>query len=146
MMESEETEDPYDNRFFWCFFALNNGKIINLFLAENYKNKKIRDIDYDFQYPKEELKTGKTHEYKFGNAEPNTREFSNEFFDWFDNLSTVKNLKENKELHVFNGGGPTKDEINIVKSFYDKNLLKKREKKTNLVFIKASLINERKVL
>ena len=29
MMESEETEDPYDNRFFWCFFALNNGKIIN---------------------------------------------------------------------------------------------------------------------
>ena len=57
MMESEETEGPYDNSFFWCFFALNNGKIINLFLAENYKNKKIRDIDYDFQYPKEELKT-----------------------------------------------------------------------------------------
>ena len=146
MMESEETEDPYDNRFFWCFFELNNGKIINLFLAENYKNKKITDIDYDFQYPKEELKTGKIHEYKFGNAEPNTREFSNEFFDWFDNLSPIKNLKENKKLHTFNGGDPTKEEIKCIKNFYDKNLLKKREKKTNLVFIKASKINPKKNL
>ena len=42
MMENEETEDPYDNRFFWCFFELNNGKIINLFLAK-YKMAK-RDL------------------------------------------------------------------------------------------------------
>ena len=137
-MESGESDDPYDNRFFWCFLELNNGKIINLFLAENYKNKKIRDIGYEFYYPKEELKTGKIHEYKFGNAKPNTREFSNEFFDWFDNLSPIKNLKENKELHSFNGGGPTKEEIKTVKSFYDKNLFKKREKATNCIFVKTS--------
>ena len=135
MMESGESDDPYDNRFFWCFLELNNGKIINLFLAENYKNKKIRDIGYEFYYPKEELKTGKIHEYKFGNAKPNTREFSNEFFNWFDNLSPVKNLKENKELHVFNGGGPAKEEIKCVKSFYDKSLFKKRETPTKTISV-----------
>ena len=134
-MASEKTEDPYDNRFFWCFFELNNGKIINLFLAENHKNKKIKDIDYDFQYSKEELKTGKIHEYKFGNAEPNTREFSNEFFDWFDKLSPVKNLKENKELHNFKGGGPTKQEIKCVKKFYNKTILKTREAATNTLVL-----------
>jgi hypothetical protein len=42
-MESEKSDDPYDNRFFWCFFKLNNGKIIDLFLAENYKNKPSRE-------------------------------------------------------------------------------------------------------
>ena len=133
MMESEESDDPYDNRFFWCFFELNNGKIIDLFLAENFKNKKLKDIGYEFDYPKEELKTGQVHEYKFGNAEPNTREFSNEFFDWFDNLSPIKKLKENKELHTFNGGGPTKEEISIVKSFYDENLFEIRETPTKTI-------------
>ena len=132
-MESEESDDPYDNRFFWCFFELNNGKIIDLFLAENFKNKKLKDIGYEFDYPKEELKTGQVHEYKFGNAEPNTREFSNEFFDWFDNLSPIKKLKENKELHTFNGGGPTKEEISIVKSFYDENLFEIRETPTKTI-------------
>ena len=39
MIESEESEDPYDNRFFWCFFKLSNGKIIDLQLVENLKNK-----------------------------------------------------------------------------------------------------------
>ena len=133
MMESEESDDPYDNRFFWCFFELNNGKIIDLFLAENYKNKKIKDIGYEFYYPKEELKTGKVHEYKFGNANPNTGEFSNEFFNWFDNCSPIKNLKKNKKLHIFNGGGPTKEEIKCVKSFYDKTILKTRNIATNTI-------------
>lgn len=135
MMESEELDnDPYDNRFFFAFFELNNKHTVEIMLIENYKNKKIRNIDYQFYYPKEELKTGKIHEYKFGNAKPNTREFSNEFFDWFDNLSPIKKLKENKKLHNFNGGGPTKEEVKCVKNFYDKNLFNKREKGTNIVF------------
>ena len=135
MMESEELDnDPYDNRFFFAFFELNNKHTVEIMLIENYKNKKIRNIDYQFYYPKEELKTGKIHEYKFGNAKPNTREFSNEFFDWFDNLSPIKKLKENKKLHNFNGGGPTKEEVKCVKNFYDKNLFNTREKGTNIVF------------
>ena len=111
------------------------GIVVGLFLAENYKNKKLKDIGYEFDYPKEELKTGQVHEYKFGNAEPNTRAFSNEFFEWFDNLSPIKKLKENKELHTFNGGGPTKKEISIVKSFYDENILKKREDATPTIIL-----------
>jgi hypothetical protein len=95
MMESEESEDPFSNNFFWCFFELNNKEIINLQLVENLKNNKIIDIDYEFYYAKEELKTGQVHEYKFGKAKPNTREFSNEFFEWFNNLSPIKDLKEN---------------------------------------------------
>ena len=135
MMESEELDnDPYDNKFFFAFFELNNKHTVEIMLIENYKNKKIRNIDYQFYYPKEELKTGKIHEYKFGNAKPNTREFSNEFFDWFDNLSPIKKLKENKKLHNFNGGGPTKEEVKCVKNFYDKNLFNTREKGTNIVF------------
>ena len=139
MMESEEGDDPYDNRFFWSFFELNNKEIVNLILIENLKDKKIRNVDYQFYYPKEELKTGKIHEYKFGNAKPNTREFSNEFFDWFDNQSPINKLKENKKLHIFNGGGPTYEEIKCVKKFYDKNLFNSRQKGTNIVFTQAPL-------
>ena len=139
MMESEELDnDPYDNRFFWAFFELNNKETVSLMLIENLKNKRITNIDYEFHYPKEELITGKIHEYKFGNAKPNSREFSNEFFDWFDNLSPIKKLKENKKLHNFNGGGPTKEEQKCVKNFYDNYLFKKREKATNLVFLKTT--------
>ena len=126
MIESGESEDPYDNRFFWCFFELSNGKIIDLQLVENLKNKKIRDISYEFFYAKEELKTGHIHEYKFGNAKPNTREFSNEFFDWFDNLSPIKDLKDNREW-------PTKDEEKCVKEFYDKNILKNKEVPSKII-------------
>ena len=56
MMESEESEEPFSNNFFWCFFELNNKEIINLQLVENLKNNKIIDIDYEFYYAKEELK------------------------------------------------------------------------------------------
>ena len=44
-----------------------------------------------------------------------------------------KNLKENKKLHTFNGGGPTKEEIKCVKSFYDKTILKTRNIATNTI-------------
>ena len=79
ILESEENEDPFSNNFFWCFFELNNKETINLQLVENLKNNKIIDIDYEFYYAKEVLKTGQVHEYKFGKAKPDTREFSNEF-------------------------------------------------------------------
>ena len=131
MIESGESEDPYDNRFFWCFFELSNGEIIDLQLVENLKNKKIRDISYDFSYAKEELKTGQIHEYKFGNAKPNTREFLNEFFDWFDANPPIKDCKE----LIW----PTKDEEKFVKDFFDKNILKTKEVQTNIINVCYSL-------
>ena len=49
MMESEESEDPYDNRFFWSFFELSNGEIIDLQFVENLTNGKVSSIDYFFK-------------------------------------------------------------------------------------------------
>ena len=125
VMCSEESKDPYDNKFFWSFFELNNGEIIDLNFTENLTNGKVTSIDYFFGYPKAELKTGEIIEYKFGNAKPNTREFSNEFFDWFDANPPIKDCKE-----VI---WPTKDEEKCVKEFFDKNILKTKEVATNIV-------------
>ena len=125
-MCSEESKNPYDNKFFWSFFELSNGKIVDLQFVENLTTGKVTSIDYFFGYAKSELKTGEIIEYKFGNAKPNTREFSNEFFDWFDNLSPIKYLKDNREW-------PTKEEEKCVKEFFDKNILKSRELQTNII-------------
>ncbi len=125
VMESEESKDPYDNRFFWSFFELNNGKIIDLNFTENLTNGVVTSIDYFLGYPKNELKTGKITEYKFGNAKPNTREFSNEFFNWFDACPPIKDCKELIR--------PTKDEKKCVKEFFDKNILKSKEVQTNII-------------
>ena len=128
MIESGESKDPYDNRFFRSFFELSNGEIIDLNFTENLTNGKVTSIDYFFGNPKAELKTGEIIEYKFGNAKPNTREFSNEFFDWFDANPPIKDCKE----LIW----PTKDEKKCVKEFFDKNILKTKEVATNIVNVK----------
>ena len=38
MHEREEDETPYNNKFYWCFFELNNGEIIDLHFTENLTN------------------------------------------------------------------------------------------------------------
>nr|AOE07717.1 hypothetical protein [uncultured bacterium] len=130
VLESEESEDPYDNRFFWSFFELNNGKTIELQLVENLKNNKITGISYEFYYAKQESKTGQIHEFKFGNSKPNSREFSNEFFDWFNNLLPAKDLKDNRKC-------PSSDEEKYIKDFFDKNILKSRTEATNTINLKT---------
>ena len=127
-MQSEESEDPYDNKFFWSFFELNNGEIIDLNFTENLENDKVWSIDYHFGYTKHELKNGEVIEYKFGNAKPNTKEISDEFFDWFDSNPPVKDLKK--------FCSPTKNEEKCVKEFFDKNILKTKEVATNIVNLK----------
>ena len=124
-MESEVSKTPYDNKFFWSFFELSNGKIIDLQFVENLTNGKVKSIDYFFGYAKSELKTGEIIEYKFGNSRPNTREFSNEFFDWFDATPPVKDCKE----LIW----PTKEEEKCVKDFFDKNILKIKEVPTKII-------------
>lgn len=56
-MCSEESKDPYDNKFFWSFFELSNGKIVDLQFVENLTKGKVTSIDYFFGYAKSELKT-----------------------------------------------------------------------------------------
>jgi hypothetical protein len=125
VIESEESEDPYGNRFFWSFFEVSNGKIIDLEFVENLKNGKVTSFDYFFGYPRAELKTGEIIEYKFGNAKPNTREFSNEFFDWFDANPPIKDCKE----LIW----PTKAEEKCIKEFFNKNILETKDVATNIV-------------
>ena len=125
IMCSEESKDPYDNKFFWSFFELSNGEIIDLNFTENLTNGKVTSIDYFFGHPKAELKSGEIIEYKFGNAKPNTREFSNEFFDWFDANPPIKDCKE----LIW----PTKEEEKCVKEFFDKHILKTKQVATNTV-------------
>tara|TARA_B100001093_G_C26821561_1_gene1012098 strand:- start:139 stop:306 length:168 start_codon:yes stop_codon:yes gene_type:complete len=47
-MCSEESKDPYDNKFFWSFFELSNRKIVDLQFVENLTNGKVTSIDYFF--------------------------------------------------------------------------------------------------
>ena len=124
-MESQEDETPYDNKFFWSFFELSNGKIIDLNFTENLTNGKVTSINYDISYSKSELKNGEIRIYKFGNAEPNTKEMSKEFFDWLDASPPVIDLKNNF--------APYEDEMKCVKDFFDKNILKTKEVQTNIV-------------
>ncbi len=127
-MKSKENQDPYDNRFFWSFYELNGGEVISLNFVENLTNGKVTSVDYSFGYPKYELKTGEIVKYKFGNAKPNTKEFSNEFFDWFDAAPAVKDCK--------NLIWPNNDEEKCVKDFFDKNILKTKYVATNVVNVK----------
>ena len=124
-MSSEKDETPYDHNFFWSFFELNNGEIIDLNFTENLKNGKVSSIDYHFGYTKHELINGEFIEYKFGNAKPNTKEISDEFFDWFDSNPPVK------DLNFF--CSPTKNEEKCVKEFFNKNILKNKEVSTNII-------------
>lgn len=125
-MESEENQTPYDNKFFWSFFELNNGEIIDLNFTENLKNGKASSIDYHFGYTKHELKNGEVIEYKFGNAKAiNKKEMYKEFFDWFDSLPPAKDIKE---LCY-----PSENEEKCVKEFFIKNILKTKEVATNII-------------
>ena len=119
-MTSEDNKD----KFYFSFYELSNGKIIELmlFLADN---EGVIIDQYEFSYTKIKLKTGEIREYKFGNAKPNTRGLSNEFFNWFDANPPVKQCKE----LIW----PTKDEKKCVKEFFNKNILKTKEVATNIV-------------
>ena len=127
-ISSMPRESPYGNNFFWSFYELNNESIIVLDFVENLTNGKGTSYDYQFGYTKSELKCGKITNYKFGNAEANNgKDMAKEFFDWFDSLPPVKDLKELKH--------PNKDEKKCVKEFFIKNIIKTKEVATNIIEI-----------
>ena len=126
-MESEKNDSQHDHKFYYSFYELNSGKIFDLDYTENLTNGKVNSTDLHVTYAKSELKSGKVIEYKFGNAEPNTKEISKEFFDWFDSLPPVKDLK--------NHSPPNEDEEKCVTEFFIKNILNSKEVATNVVLL-----------
>ena len=117
--------DNWEDKFYFSFYELNNGNIIELNLFQSFKEDKLILSQYDFSNTKHELKNGEVIEYKFGNAKPNTKEISDEFFDWFDSLPPAKDIQE---LSC-----PSENEEKCVKEFFNKNILETKEVATNIV-------------
>jgi len=117
--------DNWEDKFYFSFYELNNGNIIELKLFQSFKEDKLILSQYDFSNTKHELKNGEVIEYKFGNAKPNTKEISDEFFDWFDSLPPAKDIQE---LSC-----PSENEEKCVKEFFNKNILETKEVATNIV-------------
>ena len=63
-MQSEDDED----QFYFSFYELNNGEIIELTLIENFKDNKLNATQFEFSYTKMKLKNGEIINYKFGDA------------------------------------------------------------------------------
>ena len=103
-MTSEESESQYDDNFFWSFYELSNGKIIDLEFIENLTNGRVTSNDYYFGYANSEFQ-----KYQFGNSKPNTKEMNNEFFDWFESTPLCGDFRVKH---------PDKDEEKCVKEFY----------------------------
>ena len=119
------SSDNWEDKFYFSFYELNNGNIIELNLFQSFKEDKLILSQYDFSNTKYELKNGEVIEYKFGNAKPNTKAISDEFFDWFDSIPLAKDIKE--------FSCPSENEEKCVKEFFNKNILETKEIATNIV-------------
>ena len=107
-MEAEPNKNNIvTQNFYWCFFELSNGAIIDINYTENYDdNGKDLGADYWASY---------TEDYSFDLTFP----------EWFE--GTFKRPKDKPIYKV------TDEEFNIVKEFYVDNLHSKRDIKTSIV-------------
>tara|TARA_B100000963_G_C22415807_1_gene575385 strand:- start:47 stop:490 length:444 start_codon:yes stop_codon:yes gene_type:complete len=122
-----DEESDWENKFYWSFYELNNGKTICLHLTENLFKGKLVETEFSYFYTKDELKNGKILSYNFGNANANDgNAMSKEFFQWFDSLPPYHHVKKKNP--------PTKEEINCVTEFYKKNIMDKKDEKTNTTY------------
>lgn len=112
------------DKFYFSFYELNNGRIVNLILNQNNDI-----IQYDFSYTKLKLKNGKIKDYKFGKAKAiYDNDMSKEFFDWFDSCPPAKD--------VINNVIPNKNEEKCVKNFFKKNIKPTKLIKTDTTEVK----------
>ena len=121
-----DEESDWENKFYWSFYELNNGKTICLRLTENLFKRKLVEPDFSYSYTKDELKNGKIVSYNFGNAKANDgNAMSKEFFDWFESLPPYHQVK--------NPTYPTLEEEKCIKAFFEKNINK--DQKTDTIMI-----------
>ena len=87
--------DNWEDKFYFSFYELNNGKIIELDLYQSFKDDELNFSQYDFSNTKERLKSGKVREYKFGKAKADDNYgMADEFFKWFDSCPTPAEVKD----------------------------------------------------
>jgi hypothetical protein len=120
-MTSEDDED----KFYYSFYELNNGEIIELMLFQSHNEGVIID-QYEFSYTKMKLKSGKIRNYKFGNAKANDEEgMSKEFYKWFDSSPPSQEVIDWFALND--------EEEKCVKNFYFKHIEPNKDIKTNTI-------------
>ena len=118
--------ESWEDKFYFSFYELNNGEIIELFLHENFQEGKLDFTDYNFSYTKQVLKSGEIINYKFGNAKANDGNgMSKEFFEWFESCPPANDLKENFTLYDA--------EEKCVKEFFLKHIEPNKEIKTDTI-------------
>ena len=118
-MTSEDDED----KFYYSFYELNNGEIIEIMLFQSYNEGVIID-QYEFSYTKMKLKSGEIRNYKFGNAKANDEEgMSKEFYKWFDSSPPSQDVIDWFALND--------EEERCVKYFYFKHIEPNKDIKTN---------------
>ena len=116
-MSSEDGED----KFYFSFYELNNGKIISLQVFQTSDT-----TQYFFNYTRTKLSSGEIRAYKFGNAKAiSEKDMSIEFFEWFDNLPPMKDVIEHRTPEI--------DEEKCVNKFYLKHIEKKKDFKTDTI-------------
>jgi hypothetical protein len=109
-MTSEDDED----KFYFSFYELNNGEIIELMLFQSDNEGVIID-QYEFSYTKTKLKSGEIRDYTFGNAKANDEyALAEEFFKWFDSYPPGVDVIDSFALYD--------EEEECVKGFYIDNV------------------------
>ena len=121
-MESEDDED----QFYFSFYELNNGEIIELTLFQNFRDDKLNVTQYEFSYTKTKLKSGEIRNYKFGDAKAKNEEgMSKEFYRWFDSSPAYGESEANFALYD--------EEEKCVKDFYLKHIEPTKDVKTDTI-------------
>ena len=121
--------DNWEDKFYFSFYELNNGKIIELDLYQSFKDDELNFSQYDFSNTKERLKSGKVREYKFGKAKADDNYgIADEFFKWFDSCPTPAEVKDCYIIEEI--------EEKCVKNFYLKHIEPTKDVKTDTIEVK----------
>ena len=126
MIGPDDNNSDWEIKFYYSFYELSNGNMINLQYTENWEKNKFVGAEYDYYYSKNELKNGEIISYKFGDAKANdANTMSEEFFDWFESLPPYHQVK--------NPTYPSLEEKKCIKAFFEKHI--EKNTKTNSIFI-----------
>ena len=109
------TSEDDEHKFYFSFYELSNGEIIELMLFQNFKDDNLNVTQYEFSYTKMKLKSGEIRNYKFGNAKANDEYgMADEFFKWFDSSPPAVDVIDWFALYD--------EEEKCIKDFYIENV------------------------